>query len=445
MSAVGTTDDTSPTLARLGFLDRLGVVRDVLLPTVAQGTLARRTPIVRLAERYQWDARAVSRLKSLRAKFGDGPIVVRVLTRKQVILLRAEHVDRVLRETPEPFATASSEKVSALGHFEPKNSLVSRGKERACRRRLSDEALQSDRPIHACGANFADIAASEMRMLVLDNANTGKRLTWDRFSPVWDRIVRRIVLGDGAAHDTKLTEALLALRYHGNWGFLRPRNGRLFRDYTDALLPHLQRREPGSLAAMLRHDVRDDLSAPPDQYTHYMFAFDAAAMAVYRALAVLAIEPELAARTAVGADGEVSDLQRACVLESLRLWPTTFVILRETTRTVAWEGGTMPEGWGVWIFSSLFHRDEERLPYAHRFAPDIWMDDDLPKPGIVPFSDGPGICPGRHIVKHVAGSAIGAALRAAEFKLLQPERMKVGTGLPMSLDHTSLEFQLSGR
>lgn len=432
-------------LARLGVLDRLAVVRDVLLPTVMQGTLARRTAVVGLAERYQWDARAVARLKALRAKFGDGPVVIRVLTRKQVILLKAEHVDRVLRETPEPFATASAEKVSALGHFEPRNSLISRGNERACRRRLSDDALQSDRPVHACGAHFAEIAAAEIRTLVVDHAHTGKRLTWDRFSPVWDRIVRRVVLGDGAAPDTKLSEMLLALRHHGNWGFLRPRSKRLFRDYADALAHHLQRRESGSLAAMLRHNVHDPVSAPPDQYTHYMFAFDAAALAVYRALAVLATEPDLAARAATGADGDVTDLQRGCVLESLRLWPTTLVILRETTRAVAWEGGEMPKGWGVWIFSSLFHRDDESLPYAHQFSPDIWSNDAVPKPGIVPFSDGPGICPGRHIVQHVAGAAIGSALRAADFKLFNPERLSRGGRLAMSLDHTSLEFQVMPR
>src|SRR4051794_7430480 len=38
---------------------------------------------------------------------------------------------------------------------------------------------------------------------------------------------------------------------------------------------------------------------------------------------------------------------RACVLESVRLWPTTPVVLRESTTATTWAGGVMPRRTGV--------------------------------------------------------------------------------------------------
>ena len=59
----------------------------------------------------------------------------------------------------------------------------------------------------------------------------------------------------------------------------------------------------------------------------------------------------------------------------------------------------MPAGTGILIFAPFFHRDDERLPYAHRFAPELWLkaQDPVAWP-LIPFSGGPVICPGRHLV-----------------------------------------------
>jgi cytochrome P450 len=79
---------------------------------------------------------------------------------------------------------------------------------------------------------------------------------------------------------------------------------------------------------------------------HWLFAFDAAGIAAYRTLALLATHPgatDLARRELAGTDPALPYL-RACVLEAVRLWPTTLVVLRDGTDATEWDGETLPPG-----------------------------------------------------------------------------------------------------
>jgi cytochrome P450 len=125
------------------------------------------------------------------------------------------------------------------------------------------------------------------------------------------------------------------------------------------------RAEPGSLAARL---PGGDRVRPEDQVAHWLFAFDAAAIAAFRALALLSAE---------GVDPDAAaggpDRWAATVQESVRLWPTTLVILREAARETTWRDLVFARGTAFVVVSSFFHRDP-RLPYADAFAPQIWLD-----------------------------------------------------------------------
>lgn len=432
----------------LSLRDRLGVAFDVVLPSVAKGAIARRPLMMRLADRFQWDARGVRRLRAIRDKYGDGPVVLRLLTKRQAIVLTHEHALRVLEETPYPFSTASFEKVSALGHFEPKNSLVSENGERRSRRQLSEKVLQPECRRHSLEARFTVAAGEEMERLLQSNRHMLRDLDWSTFSPAWDRVVRRVVLGDAAAGDVGLSADLLALRKAGNWAFMHPLRRRRLDRFRSRLHHYLERREPGSLASRVPANLDDQQSAPLDQYTHYLFAFDAAGLAILRALAVIAARPrvlEKARAAADGANGGIDDAYlRGCIVEALRLWPTTILILRETRAETNWPNGTLPSGYGVWIVSSFFHRDEQRLEGAHDFRPELWTSE-RPVPGLalVPFSDGPGMCPGRHVVQATAGAALGTLISQVTPVLRHPERVGMEGPLPMTLDHTSLRFGLA--
>lgn len=134
---------------------------------------------------------------------------------------------------------------------------------------------------------------------------------------------------------------------------------------------------------------------------------------------------------------------RACVLDGLRLWPTTPAILRETTEDVRWDGGVMPERTSIRIFVPYFHRDDESLPYADRFAPELWLDE---RGGsgwpLVPFSGGPGICPARDLVPMIASATIAALLASRRIGLKPPTRLNPDEPMPGTLDNFSLRFSL---
>ena len=192
-----------------------------------------------------------------------------------------------------------------------------------------------------------------------------------------------------------------------------------------------------------------EVTAPEEQVPQWLFAFDAAGMATFRALAILATHREHAERARAEAAQrdparEPLQLLRATLLESVRLWPTTPMVLRQTTREAVWETGAMPAGTGILIYAPFFHRDDRRLPFADRFAPELWPDpsaaEDWP---LIPFSRGPAVCPGRNLVLLLGSAMLGGLLREAAIRLTPTPRLDSDRPLPATLNHFRLRFQLA--
>jgi cytochrome P450 len=438
---------TIPSLPRASVLDTLALAVDVVVPTLAKGVIIRRPRVVALAERLDLDRRAVQRLQKLRNKYGQGPLMLRLPVRRQAVVLAPEHVRRVLDESPEPFATASSEKRAALSHFEPAGVLVSHGRERAERRRFNEDALDTQRAAHHLAERFIPLVDDEAgRILAL--ARRRGELDWDAFAAGWYRLVRRVIFGDAAGDDRRLHELTVRLRKAANWAFLHPQEKDVQACFFARIQGYLDRAEPGSLAAVIAKLPKTPDTLPHQQVPQWLFAFDGAGMATFRALALLAAHPQQAARAREeirshpGMERQYLPFLRATVLESVRLWPTTPAILRQTTRDTRWEHGTMPEKTGILLFAPFFHRDDQRLPYADRFTPALWLKEgrheDWP---LIPFSGGPATCPAKNLVL-MLGSAMLAALLdegplALTDKRLDPWR------LPGTLNPYSLRFTLA--
>ena len=210
----------------------------------------------------------------------------------------------------------------------------------------------------------------------------------------------------------------------------------------------LDKGEPGSIAAFMSSLDMGSESSPENQIPQWLFAFDPAGMASFRTLALLASHPDRldAARLQIAQGQEekapMLPLLRASVLESLRLWATTPMILRETTRDVEFEHGVMPAGTTVLIFAPFFHRDERNLDFAHRFAPEVW---DKPRTRadwpLVPFSGGTAICPGRHLVLLLTSNFLAQILGQRDVELTS-HTLEPGN-LPALLNNFTLEFELS--
>lgn len=442
----------------LGPLRSASVAGRVLLPLVAQGAVVRRPRVTAWAERRQTDRSATALLRDLRRETGGAPVVLDLGPRRVVLPLDPGDVGALLAGSPEPFTPATREKRAALAHFEPDAVLISPSDRRPARRLLNEQALHTSEPVHRDADPLLAAVDREAEELLATVRATGA-LDWPTFAPAFWRMVRTVVLGESARDDERVTELMATLRRAANWAYLHPPRPRLRAELADRLHGYVERAEPGSLIA---HAATASAGRAPgagpggsaaaaagvdpaDQVPQWLFAYDAAGAAVLRALAVATARPavrdRLRAEAASGA--AMQPYARGAVLESVRLWPTTLVVLRDSTAPTTWGARRLPAGTGFAILSAHFHRDRDRLDIADAFAPEAWLDGRADADwGLVPFSGGPASCPGRNVVLLTAGRLLA---RLAEADLVHPRgRYLASDPLPATFDHHGARFLLHG-
>jgi cytochrome P450 len=442
------TAHTRQALPTLSLADATTLVARVLLPTIAKGPIIRRPNMVGVAERHRLDERAVRFVERLRDRYAPGPVRLALPGMSLLFVLTPEHVHRVLEAAPDPFSPASTLKVAALRHFEPHNVLITKDPDtRQERRRYHEEILQTGNPLHALADRFAHVVFEEARWL-LAAADRRGRLRWPEFETVWSRVVRRVVFGDFAADDVDITRSVERLRADGNWAFFKPRNDALRHRFLTGVGAYLRRAEEGSLAHVMQSVHSNERTEPEHQVPQWLFAFDPAGMTTFRTLALLAAHPDQGLHAREEIDEARTDPRherrylRACVLESLRLWPTTPLVLRRVVRDVVWDEGPLHEGDEVLIYAPFFHRDRKLLPYADRFTPELFLRDrtrdDWP---LIPFSSGPAVCPGQDLVLHTTTSMLAALLGEARWREAGAQRLDPAEPLPGTLDNYAIEFE----
>jgi cytochrome P450 len=451
------------------------VLSSVLLPNLAKGVIVRRPLMTGLVAGLDADRKAVSLLRGLRERHGDDPLPLRLAGRRLALVLSPEDVGRLLRETPEPFSPGGMEKRGALSHFQPHGALISDHDARPGRRAANVAALVPGQTIHPDGdvvAGQADDEALALRLAL----RGGEVLDWRRFADSFHAMARRVVFGSFAAEDRRTTELLHALRSRANWAYAAPADHAAREEFLSRVRANIERAEPGSLAARLVAGAaagcprsggggngRDHGATasggsgrggegrgtdvhPEDQVAHWLFAFDAAAVAAFRSLALLtSLSPGAheAREEADGREGLDLPLLRATVRESVRLWPTTLMVIRESTRETVWREEVFEAGTAFLIASSYFHRDSSRLPYADAFEPQVWLDGRAEaEPGIVPFSYGPAGCAARDLVPLTVSLFLRALLRGRDLKRVDAGGPLPASGLPASLNHFALRFTL---
>ncbi|MGI5481506.1 cytochrome P450 [Streptomyces lavendofoliae] len=440
------TDTATHTPARTSPRDTARLVAQVIAPTLAAGAVVRRRAGMALAERFEADRRATDLLTELRDTHGPGPLRLDVAGRHFAVVLDAGDASRVLDGTPDPYSPSTREKRAALEQFQPHGVLVSRGAERDTRRAFNEAVLEYGHRTHSMAPRMVRTVREEAgKLLGATTAGDGE-IDWRAFSTAWNRTARRLVLGDTGRDDTGLTAMLGRLRSAANWSGAAPRRTALRGRFERRLRAHLDRAEPGSLAAALAATPAGPGTDPAGQVPHWLFAFDAAGIAAYRALALLSthaaqeaqVRNELAVTDLTGP--RLLPYTRACVLESVRLWPTTPFLLRESVRETEWGGDVLPAGTEFLVYAPLFHRDAS-LPYSDRFTPEIWLDGTAQDTeALVPFSAGPGRCPGEDLVLLVTSTMLAALLERHTYLPERPGRLRPDRPLPRTLDHFALRF-----
>ncbi|MFE3609773.1 cytochrome P450, partial [Streptomyces goshikiensis] len=267
------------------------------------------------------------------------------------------------------------------------------------------------------------------------------------------RAGRRIVLGDAAAGDEELAGWLRRLRGEGDAMGPRPTRARAVRAVHERATARIARyaahAEPHTLAGLARR-----AAAGPDglagQAYRWLRAMDTVPATLLRTLLLLGAHPgeqEAAgaeARAGGGGPGELPRL-RACVRETLRLYPVVPDLIRVTRAATEWRGVRYPAGTSV-LLPALFHqRDPEHVPAAHAFVPCRWSDRGADRDiRMAPFGHGAGRCPGDQIGLLVTATLCAEVLRGHRVTGTRPVLDPLGP-LPATLDPQGIRLTLTRR
>ncbi|MDT5349638.1 MAG: hypothetical protein QOH91_2925 [Mycobacterium sp.] len=405
-------------------------------PNIILGLFSKREVPTRIASMVAADYLGYRLVDGMVQSYGPGPFYVRVARDEALLVHHPDDLRFVLGGSPDPFASDPDAKRKGMAAFQPEALTISRGQEWQDRRKFAEAVLDTDQPMHRLAQPFVDVAADTAAELA---AGT---IRWQNFNEAVQRLTRRVVLGAAAADDTELTDLLGELMSAGNRmpGEPAPR----YDEFVSRIESHLADAEAGSLAALIPR-APDPGVAPAGQIVHWLFAMgDTLAANAFRTLGVLSTHHEQLHEVNVEmADADIGsaagiaklDYLAGCLFETMRLWPTTQLFGRVTTRDVEFpNGAVLPEGQQVLIYNVFNHRNRNRIPYADKFSPGEWVSGDAGDDWSYNFfSHGPQGCPGAGLAVFL-GQAILAQLIDAGAINCSGNRLNPARPLPHGFD-----------
>jgi hypothetical protein len=417
-------------------LEGIRFTAQIGVPNIVQGLFSKRELPVKIASRLGTDHLGYQLVDGLVKSYGPGPFYVRVAKDESLLITHPDDLKFVLGGSPDPFASDPEPKVKGMAAFQPDALTISRGDLWAQRRQFADAVCKPGQPLHPLAASWVGVAADTARAL------SGKPIQWKDIDAAFLRMIRRVVLGDGAADDTTITDLLGELMSQGNKMPGEP--GPQYPEFIAKIQRYIDNAEPGSLASEVA-----GAPTPPGgaagQMVHWMFALKANQAAnVLRALAVLATHPEQqreARREVADADlGTASGIASleylgGCLLEAMRLWPTVGLLVKVAHRDVEFpSGAVLPEGTQALIYNVFNHRNRARIPYADKFSPGEWVSGGAGQDWSFNFfSHGPQNCPGAGISIFL-GQAVMANLLNAGPLSVSGVRLDPSKPLPHGVD-----------
>ncbi|MFJ3977584.1 cytochrome P450 [Streptomyces sp. NPDC090021] len=412
-----------------------------------------------IRRRFDGVSASAAALRALRARHGDAPALVRTRSGKRLlVLLDPRDLRRFYAEPVTVLAADPPRKCRGLSTHEPgpdgDGTGCARGEQRAERRRMSADALAPGQPVHPAAGPILTVVSDEARYLTA--AGT---LELARARHAASRAARRIVLGGPAAEDDELAGWLTQLRAEDKRLRGGPRRAaRSAHDKTRARIREYVRRAgedtlAGRAARLADPAGTDGAVDLVDEARLWLLAMDAVPDILLRTLLLLGAHPceqdaaaaEAAAEVAAGpARGELPRL-RACVRESLRLYPVVPDLVRVTRAETEWRGVRHPAGTSVLLPAAFHQRDPERVPAAHVFVPGRWKnpgaDQDI---RMAPFSHGGGRCPGDQLGLMITAAFCAEVLRGHRITGTRPVLDPVGP-LPVTCDPHSVRLTLTRR
>jgi len=421
------------------------------LPNVAQGLFSKREAVVTVVGKLPAEHLAYRLVEGLARKYGPDPFWVRVGTEETLLLTHPEDIETVLGGSPSPFAADPEAKRKGMAAFQPTALSISRGDLWANRRAFAEAVLRPGSPAHPLARRFAELAVESADAFLA----AGEPLRFDDLNDEFQRLTRRVVFGDAAEDDEDLTAELGTLMAAGNKMPGKPAVG--YDAFHSRIAAYVDAPDPDALTGMIAKAPFDDETDVPGQLIHWLFAMgDTLPTNLFRALALLATHPDALQRVRddIGAKKLTtvktvtgSTYLAGCILEAMRLWPTTALFGRVQTEDFRWKNGQKtPAGTPLLIHNLFNHRNRGRLTYADRFAPEEWSQggagDDW---SFNFFSHGPQGCPGAGLSIFLGQAFLGQLVAQAEPKLTSGPRLRRNQRLPYAFDVFGAEVELGPR
>lgn len=426
----------------------------VAVPNVVQGLFRKRAPIVSVAGFVQADLLAYRCTAALVKKYGADPFYVRVVAEEALLVHHPDDIERVLSASPSPFASDPDAKKKGMTAFQPNALTLSRGDLWANRRAFAEAVLDTSKPTHRLARGFAAKAVEEADGLL----ESARPLAWDDVNSAFQRLTRRVVFGDAAADDQKITTQLGKLMDAGNKMPGKPAKG--YDQFHGLLAEYVESPDPAALTGLVGGapaKLRGGDVDPAGQLVHWLFAMgDTLPANLFRTIAVLAGHPLQLAEVRAELAGKRLDVVKniagarylaGCIQDTMRLWPTTSLFGRVTEREVRFANGELvPAGTQVLIHNLFNHRNRDRVAYADRFAPEEWVSGNAAADWSFNFfSHGPQGCPGAGLSVFLGQAFLARLFTRAQPVLTSGPTLKPGKPLPYGVDLASLKLVLEPR
>jgi cytochrome P450 len=414
-----------------------------LIPMALQGTFTRSRFWVGFWSRVHPDPAAVRFVNRLRSKYRSDAIYLRMLTTRTLLVLDRDVVQGVLKFSPAQYIGAKA-KLDGMAHFQPDAVTISHGAAWQDRRRFNEAVLDFGR-LHRFADRFLSVVSEEIAPA---SGRAPPLRTWDDFDGLFSRIMRRVIFGDAARGDTEISQLLRVLMREAN----RPVGGKKskhFDDFYARVRQYLAAPAPETLAALCAATSSTTTTKVANQIPHWMFAmWETLGTNTVRALALILAHQGAERRvrhemsganlaTAAGVDG--LKYLEGCVQETMRLWPTTPMLVRETVVQSLLGGEAVPTGTQVLIFNSFNHRDAQRDSYADSFAPERWVGG-APNSLFNHLSSGTQVCAGKDLALFLAKAVLATVLSRGRFALVTP-KLAPDRPLPYVFDYFHVRFE----
>ncbi|MFI8849179.1 cytochrome P450 [Streptomyces sp. NPDC053499] len=412
------------------------------LPAFARGVSAPRPAVGSLLGAVGQPRWSAATLRSLRDRYGGAPVLLGGASGDTLVLLDPADVEDFFARPVRELALDAVDKTKIFSVLEPTGVICAHGDLREARRALNDRVLGHHEETHPSCETFRTVIAEECVRLT-----TGPTLPYARLERAAQRISRRIVLGDQAAGDEELARWLLTLRQEGNWGAVRrgptPANRRLYQAATDRLHVYAPHAPGTTLLGQAMETACDPDVDAVGQAHHWLLALDAIGLIVARTLLLLAAHP--AEQTALYNAPHAPDTGRlrACVLETLRLYPLVNDLLRILRADTTWRGVPYKAGTHVLVPIGFLQRDSTLVPGGSLFAPGRWQAEGAEHDTrMAPFGHGGGRCPGDRLGLMVATEICAQLLRAHHLTGGSP-RLDPHRSLPGALNASAIRLTLA--